>query len=105
MFVRPIYASLNVGPPREGGPNFCRWRVFANATVLLMMTWQSKFSGPRDCCRGISRSLPACRTSIFNPHSFGNTFVRPGQDLCKSPEAFKAWSQNLGHETVLTTFT
>jgi hypothetical protein len=24
--------------------------------------------------------------------------------LCKSPEEFKAWSQNLGHEKVLTTF-
>jgi hypothetical protein len=26
------------------------------------------------------------------------------KDLCKSPEEFKAWSQNLGHEKVLTTF-
>ncbi|MCU1249188.1 MAG: site-specific integrase [Edaphobacter sp.] len=41
----------------------------------------------------------------FNPHSFRNTLVRLGQDLCQSPEAFKAWSQNLGHEKVLTTFT
>jgi integrase len=41
----------------------------------------------------------------FNPHSFRNTLVRLGQDLCKTPEAFKAWSQNLGHEKVLTTFT
>ena len=30
--------------------------------------------------------------------------VRLGQDLCKSPEEFKAWSQNLGHDKVLTTF-
>jgi integrase len=40
----------------------------------------------------------------FNPHSFRNTLVRLGQDVCKSPEEFKAWSQNLGHEKVLTTF-
>ena len=40
----------------------------------------------------------------FNPHSFRNTLVRHGQTLCKSPEDFKAWSQNLGHEQVLTTF-
>ena len=40
----------------------------------------------------------------FNPHSFRNTLVRLGEDLCTSPEAFKAWSQNLGHEKVLTTF-
>jgi integrase len=40
----------------------------------------------------------------FNPHSFRNTLVRLGQDVCLTPESFKAWSQNLGHEKVLTTF-
>ncbi len=40
----------------------------------------------------------------FNPHSFRNTLVGYGQKLCKTPEDFKAWSQNLGHEGVLTTF-
>jgi hypothetical protein len=40
----------------------------------------------------------------FNPHSFRNILVQLGQDVCKTPEQFKAWSQNLGHEKVLTTF-
>ncbi len=40
----------------------------------------------------------------FNPHSFRNTLVQLGQKVCKSPEEFKAWSQNLGHEKTLTTF-
>src|SRR6266496_4229718 len=40
----------------------------------------------------------------FNPHSLRNTLVRLGQEVCKSPEEFKAWSQNLGHEKILTTF-
>ena len=40
----------------------------------------------------------------FNPHSFRNTLVQLGQKICKTPEQFKAWSQNLGHEKVLTTF-
>lgn len=40
----------------------------------------------------------------FSPHSFRNTLVRLGERLCKTPEDFKAWSQNLGHEQVLTTF-
>ena len=40
----------------------------------------------------------------FNPHSFRNTLVQLGQDVCKTPEEFKAWSQNLGHEKVLTIF-
>ena len=46
-----------------------------------------------------SASLP-----YFNPHSFRNTLVRLGQSVCQTPEEFKAWSQNLGHDKVLTTF-
>jgi integrase len=40
----------------------------------------------------------------FHPHSLRKTLVRLGEEVCKSPEEFKAWSQNLGHEKVLTTF-
>jgi site-specific recombinase XerD len=42
--------------------------------------------------------------SYFNPHTFRNALVRLGEEVCKTPEQFKAWSQNLGHEKVLTTF-
>lgn len=40
----------------------------------------------------------------FNPHSFRHTLVHLGEMTCQTPEDFKAWSQNLGHEEVLTTF-
>jgi integrase len=40
----------------------------------------------------------------FNPHSLRRTLVRLGEVLCQAPEEFKAWSQNLGHEGVLTSF-
>jgi integrase len=40
----------------------------------------------------------------FNPHSFRKTLVQLGSTVCQTPEEFKAWSQNLGHEGVLTTF-
>jgi site-specific recombinase XerD len=40
----------------------------------------------------------------FNPHSFRNTLVQLGEKICKTPEEFKSWSQNLGHEKVMTTF-
>jgi integrase len=42
--------------------------------------------------------------SYFNPHSFRHTLVGLGEGVCRTPEDFKAWSQNLGHEGVLTTF-
>lgn len=40
-----------------------------------------------------------------NPHSLRNTLAALGETRCRTPEEFKAWSQNLGHEQVLTTFT
>ncbi len=40
----------------------------------------------------------------FHPHSLRKTLARQGEQVCKTPEEFKAWSQNLGHEQVLTTF-
>jgi hypothetical protein len=40
----------------------------------------------------------------FNPHSFRNTLVQLAYELKLNAEQFKAWSQNLGHEQCLTTF-
>ena len=49
-------------------------------------------------------AFTAAGVPYFNPHSFRNTLARYGEQICKTPEDFKAWSQNLGHEKVLTTF-
>jgi|TARA_B100000315_G_C14592625_1_gene596749 integrase len=43
--------------------------------------------------------------NYYNPHSFRDTLAQLGERTCRTPEQFKAWSQNLGHENVLTTFT
>ena len=40
----------------------------------------------------------------YNPHSFRDTLGRLGEKVCTSPEQLKEWSQNLGHESVMTTF-
>ncbi|MGA7324398.1 MAG: site-specific integrase [Rhodomicrobium sp.] len=40
----------------------------------------------------------------FNPHSFRDTLTLLAEKRCLTPEEFKAWSQNLGHEQVMTTF-
>ncbi len=40
----------------------------------------------------------------FNPHTFRNTLVQLAYELKLDAEQFKAWSQNLGHEQCLTTF-
>ncbi len=50
-------------------------------------------------------AFTAAGLPYFNPHSFRDTLALLGEKTCPNPEAFKAWSQNLGHEKVLTTFT
>lgn len=50
------------------------------------------------------KSFEQAGLPYFHPHSIRKTLAQLGEQLCKSPEEFKAWSQNLGHEQVLTTF-
>lgn len=41
----------------------------------------------------------------FNPHSFRHTLVQLSYSKCRTTEQSKAWSQNLGHDSMLTTLT
>lgn len=45
-----------------------------------------------------SAGLPA-----FGPHSFRKTLGLLANDHCQTPEQFKAWSLNMGHENIATT--
>lgn len=59
-----------------------------------------------DPVRRIFRAAFArAKLPYFQPHSFRNTLTRLGQGRCRSAEEFKAWSQNMGHEQVMTTLT
>ena len=40
----------------------------------------------------------------FSPHRVRDMIAELARDHCKTPEDYKAWSQNLGHENVMTTF-
>jgi len=50
------------------------------------------------------RAFAAAGLPYFNPHCFRDTLTALGMRLCRTAEEFKAWSQNVGHEHVLTTF-
>lgn len=50
------------------------------------------------------RAFVAAGLPYFHPHSLRKTLAQLGERLCHTPEEFKAWSQNLGHEKVMTTF-
>lgn len=55
--------------------------------------------------RVFRQAFAAAGLPYFKPHSVRDTLAQLGERMCTTPEAFKAWSQNLGHEKVLTTFT
>jgi integrase len=50
------------------------------------------------------KAFAAAGFPYFNPHSFRKTLALLGGRICKTPEEYKAWSQNLGHDHVMTTF-
>jgi integrase len=49
------------------------------------------------------QAFEAAGLPYYHPHSLRHTLAQVGERLCQTPEQFKAWSQNLGHEGVLTT--
>jgi integrase len=50
-------------------------------------------------------AFAAAQLPPYTPHSFRNMLVQQAYKQCKTPELLKVWSQNLGHEGVLTTLT
>jgi site-specific recombinase XerD len=50
-------------------------------------------------------AFAAAGLPYFNPDSFRDTLVPLGEQSCQTVEQFKAWSQNLGHDRVMTTLT
>lgn len=51
------------------------------------------------------QAFTAAGLPYYNPHCFRDALVQLGERHCTTPEQFKAWSQNIGHERVLTTLT
>ena len=51
------------------------------------------------------QGFTAAGLPYFHPHTVRHTIARLGEQVCRTPEEFKSWSQNLGHDKVLTTFT
>jgi len=89
--VDPLFPATQVVQDQDyqfqaGGLSRQHW---SNATPIRMI-FKEAFTG--------------AGLAYANPHSFRKTLAQLGERLCRTPEEFKAWSQNLGHEQVLTTF-
>ncbi|MGB1088558.1 MAG: tyrosine-type recombinase/integrase [Alphaproteobacteria bacterium] len=88
----PLFPQTNVGLGPEG--------VFAPLGL-----GRKHWADAAPIRRIFKRAFEGADLPYFNPHSFRSTLAQLGEQLCTTPEEFKAWSQNLGHEQVLTTFT
>jgi hypothetical protein len=49
------------------------------------------------------KAFEAADLPYAKPHSFGDTIVRVGQRICRTPEEWKVYSQNLRYESEATT--
>jgi integrase len=88
----PLFPKTRVGLDNK--------RQFA-AAGLTREHWKNA-SAIRDIFKA---AFEAADLPYANPHSLRDTLSHLGERLCQTPEAFKAWSQNLGHDRVMTTFT
>lgn len=87
----PIFPKTKIGLGKHGG---------FEPVGLLKEHWADAAA----IRRIFKAAFEAADLPYFNPHSFRNTLANLGETMCQSPEEFKAWSQNLGHEKVMTTF-
>ncbi len=88
----PLFPKTQIGLGEQGG---------FTATGLAREHWSG--TGP---IRAIYKeAFAAAGLPYFNPHCFRDGLVQLGERICTTPEQFKAWSQNIGHERVLTTLT
>lgn len=53
----------------------------------------------------VSAAFAEAGMPAYGPHSFRHLLARLGEEQAGSIEAFKAWSENLGHDDMLTTLT
>lgn len=87
----PLFSATEVGIDENG---------LFSAMGIGRARWSN--AGP---IRKVFREAFECAgLSYFNPHSFRDTLGQLGERICRTPEEFKAWSQNLGHDSTLTTF-
>lgn len=56
------------------------------------------------CAKIFKQAFVGMGLPPFSPHRVRDTVAELAKGHCRTPEDYKAWSQNMGHEDVLTTF-
>lgn len=86
----PLFPATRVGLGPDGGfvPDGLEPRHWTNADPIR---------------RIFRQAFEAAGLRYYHPHSFRHTLAKRGLRMCSSYEAMKVWSQNLSHESMLTT--
>lgn len=86
----PLFPKTGMGLSEQGG---------FIAIGLTREHWRD--TGP---IRTIYRdAFTAAGLPYYNPHCFRDALTTLGERICRTPEELKAWSQNVGHNRVMTT--
>ena len=62
------------------------------------------WSSPSAAAKIYKQSFADAGFPPFGPHLLRDMIMELANDYCRTPEDFKAWSQNIGHEDVLMSF-
>lgn len=91
----------------DNDPLFPRTRVIVGADGHFRPDGleQAHWSNSEPIRKIFRAAFMAAGLQYFNPHSLRGTLAVMGEKACRNGEELKAWSQNLGHEDMLTTFT
>ena len=102
-WIDHLKTALLFGPD---DPLFPKTRIAPNAERRFAPAGldRAHWSNADPVRRIFRQAFESAGLPYFNPHSFRKTLASLGEKLCGSPEEFKAWSQNLGHDNVMTTF-
>ena len=87
----PLFPKTKVGP----GPS----RGFA-----VLGIDRAPWASPSSAAKIFKEAFRAAGLPPFSPHRVRDTTAELAKEHCRTPEDYKAWSQNMGHENVLTTF-
>jgi integrase len=62
------------------------------------------WSSPSSAAKIFKQAFSDAGLPPFSPHRVRDTIAELASAHCRTPEDYKAWSQNMGHDDVLTTF-
>ena len=62
------------------------------------------WAGPSSAARIFKQAFVNAGLPTFSPHRVRDTIAELAKHHCRTPEDYKAWSQNMGHDDVMTTF-